>query len=105
MRGLWSVHWEESQFIDPSDPVPKDADEFAANKTWLEVLSSRLPRRVDSGDYEIEFVGRKTTVPGRYGQMGESKDLVVVDKLISIRPVNLEQWITRWVAGSNKHKS
>jgi hypothetical protein len=100
MRGLWSTHFEESQFIDTADPVPKNSNEFTANKTWLEVISSRLPEQLNSGDYEIEFVGRKTTVPGRYGQMGESKHLVVVDRLISIRPVNLEQWITHWIGSS-----
>lgn len=105
MRGLWSTHFEESRFISATEPVPEDENAFATNKTWLEVLSSNLPKRVDSGDYEIEFVGRRTTVAGRYGQMGESKYLVVVDKLISIRPVNLEQWITHWVESSETAKS
>jgi hypothetical protein len=64
MRGLWSVDWEQSQFIDEADPVPNDADEFVKNKTWLEAVSSRLPCNLESGDYEMEFVGRKTTVAG-----------------------------------------
>lgn len=105
MRGLWSTRFEESDFIDSSEAAPTDANALLTNKTWLEVLGSNLPSGINSGDYEIEFIGRKTTVPGRYGQMGESKNMVVVDKLIAIHRVNLESWLTQWVANSRANNS
>lgn len=88
MRGDWYWFWEESNFTDATDPPPKNLEELLkAPGTRLDVSS--LHRRIEYGTYEIEFIGRKTALPGRFEGNRPSNRvyLVVVDKLISIKPV------------------
>lgn len=99
MHGLWTTYFEVSDFTD-SSAVPATYAEALENKILLEVDMSILPPDCCSEThYEIEFLGRRTSHAGDYGS--RSQHLVVVDKVISIRPVNSQEWIAHRIGGSS----
>jgi len=81
LSGVWEVGFEESSF-EPTSP------KFGAGEgIWLEVspaLEKRYYDGVWSRRFAVAFIGRRS-YEGRYGHKGCCRDLVVMDKLISIR--------------------
>lgn len=83
--GLWERGWEWTNFC--PDPAT-ECDWMAKRGTWLIFAKDayRGPAQPD-GLYRVEFVGRRTKVPGNFGHMNSYDHLMVVDRLISIRRV------------------
>jgi hypothetical protein len=91
MRGLWRYEFEGSQFC----PSPATRCDYVSSEKriqpqiWLSI-PFHLP---DTGKpareavYAIDFIGRRTMVPGHYGHMGVFDEEVVVDRLISMKEV------------------
>ena len=45
------------------------------------------PREGEGAYYEVEFIGRRTAKRGHYGHFGAFDHEIVVDHMISIRPL------------------
>ena len=67
---------------------------------WLDIESKRIAGLFDpTGQQEtglrafrIDFVGRQTVVPGRYGHLGGSEHLIIMDRLLSAERIDAEPW-------------
>jgi hypothetical protein len=96
MRGVWLDEFEGSRFL-PVGPEPAKIgmDEL---DIWLDVHKNRVPGLFDRDPdlgfrvLEIEFIGRQTRFPGRYGHMGMSEHQVVVERLIAARELPPGPW-------------
>ena len=93
MRGIWLYEFEGSEFLPDATEAPADwpvGAGYSRNAVWLE-FSGPEPLLADwHGErraYEIEFVGRRASFPGRYGHMGGSPHMVIVKELLSATPV------------------
>jgi hypothetical protein len=89
-RGLWRNDFEGSRFC--AEPATQCEYETPGEKIWLSYSDSLRqqatePREGDGGRYEIELEGRRTVERGHHGHFGASDHEVVVDRIISIRPV------------------
>lgn len=86
-RGLWRNAFEGQRFC--PEPAPKCEDDGQAGHIWIRFPDGGAPfgSRADGKAYRIEFIGRRTLMPGQHGHMGVSGHEVLVDKLISIAPV------------------
>lgn len=87
-HGLWNSGWEWTNFC----PSPARDCPIAAERddTWLEFADGVSPRpEPNDGLYEIEFIGRRTSVPGHFGHLDQYDHAMIVDRLISIWPVEV----------------
>jgi hypothetical protein len=93
--GLWQTGWEWSNFC--PDPA-KECDWMSKRGTWLIFAKevSGLPDRLEDGVYRIDFVGRRTKMPGNFGHMGSYDHLMVVDRLVSIRKTPGQKYTKRF---------
>jgi hypothetical protein len=84
--GLWRNTVEGSEFC--ADEVGKPATECPGKneeqRTWFE---PKAIVRVDGSLYRVEFIGRRTARPGKFGAYGFFQYETVVDRMISIRKV------------------
>lgn len=86
-RGLWRDVFEGSRFC--PWPAIRCSDAEAGPHIWLNLPQS-LPLHGSSGAgglYAIEFIGRRTLRPGRFGHFGMSDHEMTVERLISIREI------------------
>jgi hypothetical protein len=84
--GLWNSGWEWTSFCpDPAKECPTASE---SGDIWLEFGKDREPQ-IPDGLYRIEFQGRRTQMPGHFGHLDQYDHLMVVDRLISIRPVQV----------------
>lgn len=87
--GLWNTGWEWTNFC------PKPAKECGTasehGDIWLELAGERSGARSPPPDglYQIEFVGRRTKAPGHFGHLDQYDHMMIVDRMISIRPVQV----------------
>ena len=83
-RGIWLDAFEGQRFC-PA-PARSCLDDGKAGHIWISFPDGRRPTpRPSTGRvYAIEFVGRRTLLPGFHGHMGVSAHEMVVDRLISI---------------------
>ena len=85
MRGTWFDDFESSAFYPEGSTI-------APNGTWLKddpelsVFSFHRGGPTNK-TYAIDFIGSKTSVPGSYGHMGASREMVLAERLISLREV------------------
>ena len=87
--GLWEHGWEWTNFC--PDPA-KQCDWMAERGTWLIFAESADPGQdLPEGVHRIEFVGRRTRVPGNFGHTNSYDHLMIVDRLISIQPVEVDK--------------
>jgi hypothetical protein len=88
-RGLWLDVFEGQRFC-PA-PMQKCEDDGENGHIWLRFPQDAKPfgRVVTGKTYEVEFVGRRTLLPGAHGHMGVSEHEMLVDRIISIRPLAL----------------
>jgi hypothetical protein len=90
-HGLWRNDFEGSRFC--AAPASSCSRDTPGDRTWLQYsfgLTDTKPREwkvPPGGLYEVEFVGRRTAIKGRYGHMGGSDYAMIVDRLISIREI------------------
>jgi hypothetical protein len=85
MRGVWLNEGEDAEFL-PDATVSPLVRTYSPDATSLEFR----PENFLTGGhqaYTIEFVGRRATYPGHYGHMGMSRHLIIVDEVLSAKPV------------------
>lgn len=83
--GLWETGWEWTNFC--PDPA-KECNWMTKRGIWLTFAQGAYDGpKLPEGVYRIDFVGRRTRVPGYHGHTGAYEHLMVVDKLISVRKV------------------
>jgi hypothetical protein len=93
MKGVWIDAFEGSQFL----PGARDTSqaEIEPDGIWLDVETNRIPGLFQTSltaglrAFEIEFIGRQTATAGQYGHLGGSRHEIIVDRLISARPVDV----------------
>ena len=98
-RGIWLDEFEGSTFFEGFSDISRVRSEIrrrmnkpAAYGEWLGWNENRKnPVLSSSGGnarlVAIDFVGRKTAYPGRYGHMGMSNSEIIVDRVISAQPI------------------
>ena len=92
--GLWEHGWEWTNFC--PDPAKK-CDWMAEPGTWLTFAEKvNLPDDLPDGTHRIEFIGRRTKVPGHFGHQAGYEHLMVVDQVISIRAIPGEKYTKRF---------
>jgi hypothetical protein len=92
--GLWEIGWEWTNFC--PDPTTK-CDWMSGHGTWLTFAKDAYHDPVlPDGTYRIDFVGRRTKVPGYFGHQGEYEHLMVVDHVISIQKIPGEKYTNRF---------
>jgi hypothetical protein len=85
--GIWHYEFEGSQLLTSAEFAKGDL--WSHDHTWLEP-SMHLPDGLCDkdgpcdGDFHVVFIGRRSQYPGRYGHLGGSRNLVLMDRLISI---------------------
>lgn len=93
MKGVWIDEFEGSQFLLNASDASQV--EVGLGGTWLDVETNRIPGLFQEAPvaelraFEIEFIGRQTLVAGRHGHTGGFDHEVVVDRLISARPIDV----------------
>ena len=87
--GLWEHGWEWTNFC----PEPaKTCDWMAEHGTWLAFADDvQLEDNLPDGVHRIEFVGRRTKVSGNFGHAASYKHLMIVDRIISLEPVDTKR--------------
>ncbi|MCL6679919.1 hypothetical protein LZ519_11425 [Sphingomonas sp. RG327] len=99
--GLWDHGWEWSNFC----PMPtrqqchwnEGSLQEAPRGTWLTFsANAHLLRDLPDGVHRIEFIGRRTKVPGNFGHENDYEHLMVVDRIISIRAIPGEKYQKRF---------
>lgn len=97
-RGIWLDQFEGSVFIDGARDMGTAKAELrrrlavpAAHMEWLgwddTYRAAHFPPSPNARVVAIDFIGRRTAYPGRYGHMGMSSSEVVVDRIISAHPI------------------
>ena len=104
MKGVWIDAFEESRFVPGAqDTTNIEVEPFGI---WLNIdrdmIAGLDENLVELGAFEIEFIGRQTLYPGKLGHMGLFDHEIIVDQLISARPVDVspfrtkqEEWMRR----------
>lgn len=92
--GLWEQGWEWTNFC--PDPA-KQCAWMSRRGIWLTFAKGayRGPRLPD-GTYHIDFVGRRTKVPGYFGHLADYEHLMVVDRIISVQRIPGEKYTKRF---------
>lgn len=95
MRGVWIDEFEGSRFVPGARSVAEA--ERAEPQIWLDVETKRIAGlfdpdgpSFDARAFEVDFVGRRTLVAGQYGHLGGSDHTMIMDRLISARPLKAE---------------
>lgn len=92
MRGLWRNEFEGSEFcVEPAQKCSDiDANKRSRPLVWLDFAKpgpdSPRPRQY-GGLYTVDFIGRRTAYRGAYGQMGGFDEMVLVDRMISMKQI------------------
>lgn len=88
-RGLWLDGFEGQVFC----PETESKCEYGDGKEniWIGFVSGQKPdgKSATGKTYEVEFVGRRTLLPGAHGHLGMFEHEIVVDRLISASPRKL----------------
>ena len=89
-RGLWRNDFEGSRFC--PEPMKECGYDTPGDDIWLSYSEGlqpppSWPELGSGGMYEVEFVGRLTARRGHYAHFGSSDHELVVDQVISIRPL------------------
>jgi hypothetical protein len=92
MRGVWIRSYEGSEYW----PGARSASELepAPGGIWLDIEGLGLRDRFPPPEweelraFEVVFEGRQTLYAGAYGHLGGSDHHVIVDRFISVRPID-----------------
>jgi hypothetical protein len=93
--GLWDTGWEWTNFC--PDPAKQCGSSSEHGDVWLTFAKDSYhgPHLAD-GVYRIEFIGRRTRVPGHFGHLNQYDHLMVVDRIISIERIPGEKYTKRF---------
>jgi len=94
LQGIWQDEFEGSAFFEgalTAESVKREIERRSKlnynTNEWLDWLgpATGLPAAKSSNSrmIRIDFIGRRTAYPGRYGHFGMSRTLVLVDRVIS----------------------
>lgn len=86
MRGIWLDEGEDAEFL-PDATVSPVVRTYSPDATSLEFTRPEPLLTGGHQAYALEFVGRRATYPGHYGHMGMSRHLIIVDEVVSAKPV------------------
>jgi hypothetical protein len=82
--GVWINEFEGSQFYPDRVTYPKTRD----TTIWLDVENVALGGLDPDGrGYLVVFEGRRTMHPGLYGHLGSARHELIVDEVVSVRPL------------------
>ena len=92
MRGVWVTGFEVSNFIPGATQAP-GRDDTDWQGTWLTFASGATPDpsiwaerdRLGGAAVAIDFIGRRSRRSGDYGHMGGASQIVIVDRILSLR--------------------
>ena len=93
MQGVWVTGFEQSGFIPGPAALPDPADP-RRSRIWLDFAAGSPPdpalrRELDAmrttAAVAMEFIGRRGRHPGRYGHLGGAREVVIVDRIVSMR--------------------
>ena len=84
-HGLWRNDFEGSRFC--VAPAASCANDTPGDWVWLGYSFGLQPGVAPGGLYEVDFIGRKTTVRGHYGHMGGSDYEMIADRMFSMRQI------------------
>lgn len=92
--GLWERGWEWTNFC--PDPAT-ECDWMSKRGMWLDFSddASGLPRQLDDGTYRIEFIGRRTVVPGNFGHLGSYDHRMIVHRVLRLERIPGERYAPR----------
>lgn len=87
-QGLWRNSFESHVFCETPATlcqIEPDADPQPVY-TWIEFKEPIDPRvkQAAEGLYRIDFIGRRTVIPGNYGHFGLARHAIVVDRVLFI---------------------
>lgn len=93
--GLWNSGWEWTSFC--PDPAKKCDATSDRGGIWLDFARDayRGPELPD-GVYRIEFIGRRTKLPGYFGHLGQYDHLMAAGRVISIQKIPGEKYAKRF---------
>jgi len=89
MHGVWLDEFEGSEFLPDAKSAPAQS-RYSPNAIWLDFTRHEPLLTRGNGEpraFAIEFVGRRATYPGSYGHMGGTRHLVIVNRLLSAKPL------------------
>jgi hypothetical protein len=89
MHGVVDLFFDKSGGFYRDSIAPPEPDEPSGY--WIE-LDPAIMKADHLADCDhcylyLDFVGRQTLVPGRYGHVGMSRHIVVIDKVLLAKPV------------------
>jgi hypothetical protein len=87
MLGVWLNRGEDAEFLPDVTASPVGGPQSPEDSVWLAFTKNELLLEDDAEAYAVEFVGRRATYPGRYGHLGMSSHMILVDELLSATPV------------------
>jgi hypothetical protein len=89
-RGIWLDEFEGSVFFENMLTVDRVRDEIRHRPNSSEWLEAEAPFTAvasrtspNSRMIRLDFIGRRTAHPGRYGHAGMSRSIILVDRIIS----------------------
>ncbi|MEP9401719.1 hypothetical protein [Sphingomonas sp. VNH70] len=85
-QGLWRTGFEDSMFCEV--PATRCSLGSQPEDVWIEFKTpADFRAKVPDGLYRIDFIGRRTVVPGSHGHLGVARHAMVVDRLLFIDKV------------------
>jgi hypothetical protein len=87
MRGVWLNRGEDEEFLPYMTTSPAGCLQSLDDSVSLAFTRNEPLLNGDAEAYSVEFVGRRATYPGRYGHLGMSDCVILVDQLFSATPV------------------
>ena len=87
--GMYVTGFEWGNFCpDPATDCPIFGE---PGVSWLTLSpNANAPDLRESGLYRIEFIGRRTKVPGHFGHLNQYEHLMVVDRLLALKLVKAQ---------------
>jgi hypothetical protein len=93
--GLWDTGWEWTNFC--PYPAKECGNRSEHGDIWLIFAKNAYNGpELAEGIYRIEFIGRRTKVPGYFGHLDQYDHLMIADRVISIRKIPGQKYTKRF---------
>lgn len=90
MQGIWISEFEGSFFLSGARSSPA-VQRYGPHMIWLAIGDTHIPTSLretpNRRAFLIDFIGRQSLYPGRYGGGGGHDQLVIVDHIIGIHEI------------------